>query len=405
MPLVAFFRDHTPFTPDWNRICPAGAALSADVTAVQASRSAAALLRQQVCDLVTAEQGLTLTLVGLQPGQDAVRQFQASCDLLDEALQDVNARRADLGIVIDAACLDPEEAWHIRSDKLGAGPLYLKLPQRALPREFWQQLWHLRCNKLLRLVYSPFVVSQTCLLPDENAGGVTPGLGLQVPTGSSWVTAEVDVSDYMDELGELDPASFERALEGAVAHADELHSRTHWPTAQMRHDGWLNRRLAINVTGIGALLNRRDCDPGRFATLNEMSELLHQVRSVLLAATQELAVRDGNLPALEQADPGRLVPGGSIGDGWTRLWRQALTAAAVRNRSLLAVSPWSIFPPDRAELCYANLLPLLRFADVCPFGPPPNMADWNLRNFRNFHQQAAAVLHQRGASHQIAVHA
>jgi len=405
MPLVAFFRDHTPFTPDWNRIRPAGAALSADVTAIQASRSAAALLRQQVCDLVTAGQQLTLTLAGLEPGRDSRLRFQTLCELLGEAFQDVNAPCHELGIVIDAVCLSPQDAWHIRSDKLGVGPLYLKLPQRELPHEFWQQLWHSRANTLLRLVYSPFVVSQTCLLPDENAGGVIPVLGLQVPTGSSWVTAEVDVSEFSDEVGTLDPASFEQVLEGAVAHADKIHTRTRWPTAQMRHDAWLNRRLAINVTGIGALLRRRDSDPGRFATLNEMSELLLQVRRVLFAATRELASCDGNLPALEQADPGRHVPGGNIGDGWTRLWRQALTASAVRNRNLLAISPWSIFPPGRAEMCYANLLPLLRFADVCPFGPPPDMAGWNLKNFKNFHQQAAAVLHQRGATHQIAVHA
>jgi len=405
MPLVAFFRDHTPFVPDWNRICPAGAALSADVTAIQTSRSAAALLQQQVCDLVAAGQQLTLTMAGLERGHNSKAALQAVCELLGEALQDISAPRQKLGIAIDAACMQPHEAWQIRSDSLGVGPLYVSLPQGRLPQGFWQQLWELRSNKLLRPVYSPFVVSQTCLLPDENAVGVIPGLGLQVPIGSSWVAVEVNVSDFADDTGTLDPARLEQTLEGAVAQADEMHTRTRWPTAQMRHDAWLNRRLAICVTGIGTLLRRRDCDPGRFATLNEMNELLHRIRCVLFAATRELASRDGNLPALEQADPGRHVAGGKIGDGWTRLWRQALMTAAVRNRNLLAVSPWSIFPPGRAELCYANLLPLLRFADVCPFGPPPNMADWNLRNFRNFHQQAAAVLHQRGASHQIAVHA
>lgn len=405
MPLVAFFRDHTPFAPDWNRIRPAGAALSADVTAIQASKSAATLLGQQVCDVISAGQKLTLALLGLKPGRESRSQFQALCELLGEALKDINAPFCELGIVIDAVCLEPQEAWHVRSDILGVGPLYLKLPQRTLPHEFWQQLWRLRANRLLRLVYSPLVVSQTCLLPDESAGGVIPGLSLQAPTGSSWVTAEVNVSGFSDEFGELDPASFERMLEASVLSADEVHTRTRWPTAQMRHDAWLNRRLAINITGIGTLLRRRDVDPGRFATLNEMSELLHRVRCVLFAATRELAGRDGDLPALVQADPGRLVPSGNIGEGWTRLWRQALTAAAVRNRNLLAISPWSIFPPECADLCYANLLPLLRFADVCPFGPPPDTSGWTLKDFRNFHQQAAAVLHQRGATHQIAVHA
>jgi hypothetical protein len=111
------------------------------------------------------------------------------------------------------------------------------------------------------------------------------------------------------------------------------------------------------------------------------------------------------VPALDQADPGRLLPGGRIGDGWAWRWRQALEAAAVRNRNILALSPWSIFPPGAADYRYANLLPLLRHADVCRFDQPCDISHWNLRDFKNFHQQAAAVLHQRGAAHQIAVHA
>jgi hypothetical protein len=319
--------------------------------------------------------------------------------------KDSGASSGALGIVIDAMCLEAREAWRIRSEELGDGPLYFNLLQGTLSKGCWRQLWQLRSNDRLRLVYSRFVVSQTCLLADEIAGGVTSGPGLQVPTGSSWVTVEVDVSEFADNGGELDIESFEQTLQEAVVNGDRFHDRMRWPTAQMRHDAWLNRRLAVNVAGIGTLVRSRDVDPGRFSTLDAMSGLLQQARRVLSATTRNLATRDGNVPALELADPGRLVPGGSIADGWARRWRQALEGAAVRNRNLLAVSPWSIFPHGCADFRYANLLPLLRFADVCPFGRPPDITDWNLRSFRNFHQQAAAVLHQRGAADQIAVHA
>jgi hypothetical protein len=99
------------------------------------------------------------------------------------------------------------------------------------------------------------------------------------------------------------------------------------------------------------------------------------------------------------------MPGGQSRDGWSRRWQQEVTATAVRHRNLLVISPWSIFPADVADLRYANLLPLLRYADTCSIGPPPELTAWNLRDFKSFHQQAAAVLHQRGRTQQIAVHA
>jgi hypothetical protein len=405
MPLVAFFRDHTPFTPDWNRIRPAGAALIADAVAIRQSKSAATLLRQQVFDLVSAGQQLTVTCPGLSECDGSESLFRELCELLGEAVQDVRGRSGDLGIVIDADCLAPEDAWRIRGEILGVGPLYLKLPTYATPKEFWGQLWRMRSNNMLRLVYSPFVLSQTRLLPDEAATAVIPGVGIQAPQGTSWVTADVDLVRFADEGGTLDLARLDHAVTQAAELCNDVHSTTRWPTAQMRHDAWLNRRLAINITGIGKLLGIRGTDPGEFAALDEMSQLLRRIRHVLFALTRELAVSDGNVPALEQANPGRLVPGGHIGEGWARRWQQALEVAAVRNRNLLAISPWSIFPPEYADPRYANLLPLLRFADACLFGSPPNLAGWKLRDFKNFHRQAAAVLQQRTATHQIAVHA
>jgi hypothetical protein len=278
------------------------------------------------------------------------------------------------------------------------------LPQRTLPAAFWEEAWQMRGNHMLRLVYASHVAAQTQLLPDERAPGVAGGTCLQVPTGTAWIGAEIDIADFTGPRGVVDEARLEQCLVDIVERGDHMHSAVRWPTAQMRHDGWLNRRLSINIKGIGALVQKRGIDPSHFAGLNEMHEQLLRIRQILFTATQELACRDGIVPALDQADPGRLLPGGRIGEGWAWRWRQALEAAAVRNRNLLALSPWSLFPPGPADLRYTNLLPLLRHADVCSFAGSADVAAWNLKDFKNFHQQAAAVLTQRNVAHQIAVH-
>ena len=405
MTQVTNFRDDTPFAPGWYGIRPAGATIRANAAAIRQSRSAAALLRQQVFDLIAAGQPLTATVTGLTPGCDAEVQFRSLCELLGEVTAEAGAAGRELGVVIDAHCIEPLTAWQMRRDILGWGPLYLKLAQHTLQPEYWLQLWKLRSNDMVRVACSPFVASQTCLLPDEFASGVIPGSGLQVPTGSAWVTVDVDLAEFADNTGVMDIMRLEQLLPELVASGNELHSKTSWPTAQMRHDAWLNRRLAINILGVGAVIKNRAADPCSFAALDEMNALLCRIRAALFAATRELAAHDGNVPALEQADPGRLVLNGKIGDGWAQCWRRALDTSAVRNRNLLAISPWCIFPPGSADTAYANLLPLLRFADACVFGPPPDLATWNAQDFKSFHQQAAAVLQQRSASHQIAVHA
>jgi hypothetical protein len=405
MPMVAFFRDHTPFLSDWNRIRAAGAALSINVTTILDSHSAALLLRQQVYDLACAGERPTLTLLDLGAGKKARSRFAEVCRLIRRTLDDANVSSQDVGVVIDAASMPPREAWRIRREQLGIGLLFACLPQRTLPDAFWREAWQLRGNHLVRLVYAPHVVSQTRLLPDERSPGVSGDACLQVPTGTAWVTAEIDLDEFVDEAGIADEIRLGQCLGEVVERGDRVHSSMRWPTAQMRHDAWLNRRLAINLKGAGALMRRRKLDPGTFVALGEMNELLAEVRQTLFSATHRLASRDGIVPALDQADPGRLLPGGRIGEGWAWRWRQALEAAAVRNRNLVAFSPWSIFPHGTADFRYANLLPLLRHADVCCFDEPRDINGWNLHDFKGFHQRAAAVLHQRGAAHQIAVHA
>ncbi len=97
------------------------------------------------------------------------------------------------------------------------------------------------------------------------------------------------------------------------------------------------------------------------------------------------------------------MPSGRLRDGWLQRWREAVDSAAQRHRNLVVLSPWSLFPEGgAAPYGYANLVPLLRYADACALPPPPNIAGWSLGEFVNFHRQVMAVLQQRSSQRQIA---
>jgi hypothetical protein len=400
---MAIDRDHTPFTIDGAGI--SGVALAVDATLIHESIAAAAYLRQQILDLAIAGSSLSVAVHWSCSDRSNADTFRFLCDWLGAALDDAGARSCNIGMLVDAGSLAPLTTWELRSAYLGSGPLHISTSQQLVQECQWEQLWLQRSNTMIRPVYVPFVSSQCRLLPVETANGVIPGVDIQAPTGSAWVNVPVDISSFADIDGDLDEEALEAAIRGGVAAGDEAHSQAFWPTAQMRHDGWLNRRLAITLSGIGTLVQRRDADPTRFRTLDEMCQLIRRIRDFALTESQRLASSKGNVPALEQGDPARLMPGGQSRDGWSRRWQQEVAATAVRHRNLLVISPWSIFPRDAADLRYANLLPLLRYADTCSFGPPPELAAWNLKDFKGFHQQAAAVLQQRGVMQQIAVHA
>jgi len=400
---MPFDRDHTPFDDDG--ACISGVALAVDANLIHESIAAAAYLRQQILDLAMEGSSLSVAVRWSSTDRCNADTFRSLCDRLGAALDDVGARSCKIGLLVDAISVAPLTAWEIRNAHLGTGPLYVSSSQQPMQERHWEQLWQQRSNAMIRPVYVSFVSSQCRLLPAETANGVIPCADIQAPTGSAWVNVPVDISSFADIDGDLDEEALEQAIRAGVEAGDETHSLACWPTAQMRHDGWLNRRLAINLTGIGTLVQRRDADPTRFHTLDEMCRLIRRIRDVALTQSQRLASSKGNVPALEQGDPARLMPGGQSRDGWSRRWQQEVTATAVRHRNLLVISPWSIFPADVADLRYANLLPLLRYADTCSVGPPPELTAWNLRDFKSFHQQAAAVLHQRGRIQQIAVHA
>jgi len=404
-PLLTFTRDGAPAS---------GIALSADATAVFSSDSAASHFRQQAYDVLAAGLPLSVSVFRLGPGKQAGETFGRLCELLRAATEAAAARSADIEMAIEAGSLTPQAAWSCRSNHLGDGPVYL-FPERSMLQpdaspaqrnrheRFWLQLWHLRATRTLRVAYAPFVVSQCPLLSAEAAQGIVPCIGLQGPLGSAWVPLRLNLVRFADSGGKLMKGALEDALCRAVEIGDALHTLAPWPTAQTRHDAWLNRRLAIIVTGFGDLLQQRGLDPGRFQALQTLCDCLQSVQEILQRQSRQLASRKERLPALLQTDPSRELPRGVVRNSWHKRWSMAVDLAAIGHRNLLVLPLWSVFPlTGRADYRYSDLLPVLGFADACAFSGPPDLSHWNVKQFKSFHQRAWAVLQQRDAAHQIA---
>jgi hypothetical protein len=247
------------------------------------------------------------------------------------------------------------------------------------------------------------VSSQCPLLSAEIATNVLPSTGIQVPAGSAWVPIQLDLSRFADARGLIDEPALERALHCCVDIGEALHELMEWPTAMMRYDAWLNRRLAIMISGIGDLAFRRRLDPRQLHCLENLDQLLRWVQQTLHARSRQIARETTFLPALDLTDPGRSLPGGDVRDDWCMRWRRAVDQGAVRHRNLMVVSPWSVFPTSRpADMQYADLLPLVAHGDACAFSRSATLSHWNINEFKSFHQRAWAALQQRDAAALIA---
>jgi hypothetical protein len=427
---MAVGSDHTPFHTDSggiDRLCremqisgidpllaftregglASGVALSVDTSTILAADNAANQFGQQAYDILAAGLPLSVTASKTGAGHEAETRFGALCDLLRLAMDRAAADPAQIEIVCEAGSLAPQQAWLCRNSRLGDGPLYL-LPDDSLLQQdryerFWPQLWNLRNTNTVRFACAPVVVSPCRLLSAELASGVLPGVALQIPPGSAWLPLRLDISRFTDNRGELQQEQFEQALRRSVELGDQLHRLVAWPTAQARHDAWLNRRLAITVTGLGDLMQQQGFDPGCFEALQSLCNVMHMAMSALHWQSRQVALRRDRLPALLQTDPSRKMPRGVARNSWHQRWSRAADAAATGHRNLFVLPLWSIFPQNGpADVRYTDLLPVLGIANACAFSAPPDLSHWTVGEFKRFHQRAWAVLQQREAAHQIA---
>ena len=344
--------------------------------------------RRQIIDILM--QGLPLS-VSLGP----VAGHAGIMETLQEAADDAAAPLQRIQVAVQGAPALPDE--YTRS---GFAIHWLL---QDMNREAWECLWASRNNPYLHGNYGAQVLPICPLLTVEPAAAVLPGTHLQVPAGTAWLQAGIDLSRFADDRGRVDEEMLNNSLRRCVEALERLHARVRWPTPKMRHDAWLNRRIAIVIGGLGDLVRKRELDPCRFSTLEEMARLLRRLRKVLRSQSRLIAERTRGLPALEHIDPAETLPGGRVRSNWRARWRDAVELASPRHRNLIAMSPWALFPAGRpADFRHADLLPLLRFSDVCALGRAPDISGWNMNEFKSFHCRAMAALQQRDAGHQIA---
>ena len=253
----------------------------------------------------------------------------------------------------------------------------------------WRRLWEMRDFMPIGML-RPAVVSSSCpLLPDESADGILASSATLVPGGSAWAETEIDLLRYVRSDGTLRMGLLDAALQKSMHKAEHVHDAAHWPNETTAIDSRLNRRLSIFVRGWGDLVELRGGNPASHSVLVALRKLAAHVCEVLASASKAMAHDKGYCPAIDVA--GTRVP--QYGEEMQARWRSAIVASALRHRNLLTLSPWDVFPRDRpADPGFANLLPLLRFADSVSLRRDADIEHWNINEFKSFHDRVAALL-------------
>ena len=382
-----------------------GASLRIQAIETLASGAAAERWLEQTVDVLARGLPLSVTVESL--GVEAETSLGQICGMLKSAVDIAHVDSSLVSVAIDASALPPQLIWLTRCRVLGEGPVYLLVDSSLTPpsavyesrqrqEKFWLQCWHLRTTRQLRIALAPTISSPCPLLSSEIARGILPLTGLQIPPGTAWIQMQLNIANHANRRGEIDTPSLHRCLRKCIQLGESLHDETDWPTAAMRHDAWLNRRLAISVVGIGDLASSRRLNPGCFHALKDLGAVLQDVRDFVDETSRQFATQSQPAPSL-------VVNDGSRNAAWQARWQKALEFAAMRHRNLLAISPWAMFPTgSAADSRYCDLLPLLEFADACSFPPPPCIRGWNVNEFKHFHHRVSAVLGSKDARQQIA---
>jgi hypothetical protein len=375
-----------PATNRYGNVAQCGIAIEADIERILASEPCFARLSGQLGDVLGRQLPMSLKLSGLCGDADG-RQLERFCRQLAHALDAPGSHTSLLEISIKGKDPLPDVAWRIRREILGAGPLNILCDEGSIAVDgFWQSLWRLRAEPMVSIACWPQVRSPCALLTTECAGNLLPKIGLQAPSESAWVSASISLQDYTDSRDELDSDALATELVNILSQLDSMHRVARWPTAAMRHDAWMNRRLAIQVDGLGDYALRRGLDPHKHESLQTLRQVLLRIRRVLRLESQVVAASTDMLPAIKLSNPASGLGAGPAKDGWEQRWLRAVDRTGVRHRNLLVLSPWSLFPSEEATVGFRDLTPLLRLADACVFRERPPLGHWTFNEFKHFHQ-------------------
>lgn len=242
------------------------------------------------------------------------------------------------------------------------------------------------------LSLQPSTISSPCpLLSAEQGTDYCETTHMHVPQHSAWAAQQIDLLDFTDANGDVSLPGLEAAIRAVVDAGDRMHDRSEWNDPLQEYDSWLNRRLAIVFRGWGDLVQRRRLDPGTLETLREIEQLAEWCNSVARRYSRDLAQRLECCPALDETGAGVLQRRPAA--IWDAQWSRAAAAVALRHRNLTSLSPWDVFPRHRpADWRYADLLPVIRFADSTSFHCDVTIDRWNASDFHKFQSRVNAIL-------------
>ncbi|MFQ5983133.1 MAG: hypothetical protein ACE5KS_07145 [Woeseiaceae bacterium] len=394
-------------------ITAGGADLQVWPRKLEQSETAAEHFLHRVAALIDDGVPVTLSLRELGAGDGGIKALEEFCSGVRSALDaDLVSR---IGLSLHSHQIPLQAYYLISRTLLGGGPRYvildsLQMQHHDQPRvqeetdSNWSFLWRQRnAETPLIPAYGAGVTTGCPLLGEEAAQAMLPLYGIQVPMNSAWLPIGLHLPRFADGEGRIDWARLQAALEGSIDLGDQLLDILSWPTAGLREDAWLNRRLAILITGIGDLVQSKAADPASLECLKWLDEAVQRVRKILWDRSHVIAGQTGLLPALARSDPSGGLCDHSHRQNWQRRWRLALANSAVRHRNLLVMSPYSVLP-DGADVraSYADLLPVLIHADAYAFAGQPPLDAWNVKDFRRFHTRAWAVMQRRSGHSLIA---
>jgi len=288
----------------------------------------------------------------------------------------------------------------------GSGRRYVGLTDPAsVSAADWQYLWQRASSRWAVLpVYADIVAAGSPLLCDEQACSVLPLIGLKVPQNSAWLPMRLNLQRFADVRGRIREDALERALYAAVNVGERLLDALQWTPGSASDDARRNRRIAVQLDGIGDLVRLQGADPGDLSVQRDMRYLLSHISAQVRAHSAALASLNGACPAISTLNPALQTSDAERRRRWSERWQSALQRHALRHRNLLSISPYAVIPRCPANrAAWADLLPLIAVADSFSFVPPRSPKSWNLLNYKAFHCRAAAQIARRNSTCVVAM--
>ena len=266
---------------------------------------------------------------------------------------------------------------------LPGGPVACRygLPGRRLDRSDWRALVAAsHGNAGLIPVPAPGSRPLTALHAAEVGQVVLPGMLLDVRASTAWLCLELDAR----RLGA--PPLLRRIVGDCLRLADNLIDAVRWPLPALRLDALLNRRVALSVSHVGERMVNSGLSPAASGTYRQLHRWLLFLRRCFVHESLQLASRRGPFPELCAAElMEALAPRYGLGNA-----RRLLRNRLLRHRHLLALSPFSLMPPDGGT-AWVNLVPAIACADsICMRGHQLR-AELDLDSWQRLLQLTAAV--------------